>query len=333
MKAVSLRTGLSPHVLRVWEKRYGAVRPRRTDTNRRLYTEEEVVRLGHLAYLTRAGHSISQIASLPSEQLESMCGSEVTRRSAGPAATPAPADAGAQGWIQAGMQAVRESDQTKLETVFDEAGTGLGYSGLLEHVVVPLIQLTGEEWEAGTITAAQEHIASSLIRDYLARSIRPFSPSANAPHLLVTTPVGQIHELGAIVSAAMGRKLGWNVTYLGAALPAQEIAGAAIKNKSRAVALSIVYPPDDPDLPSELHELRRLLPEETVVLVGGRAVHGYSQTLSEIDARILQNFDQFKSELEILRKSRLYLGGETKNDPEHASPTSARSVTPQTDTK
>lgn len=302
MKAVSRRTGLSSHVLRIWEKRYGAVRPERTDTNRRRYSEKEVVRLECLALLTQAGHRISEIASLPLGQLEEMRAAEWAWTPAVPPAAPGLAGTGAPVWIEAGMTAVRDSDPAKLEAVFDAAGIALGYSGLLEQVVVPLIQRAGEEWQEGRITVAQEHAASSMIRDYLARSVRAFSPSGFAPQLLVATPLGQIHELGAVISAALARKMGWNVNYLGACLPATDIAGAAIKAKARAVALSIVYPPDDPGLPSQLAELRRLLPDGTELIVGGLAAPGYAETLREIGARTLGDFREFKGELENLRK-------------------------------
>ncbi|HUF62016.1 MAG TPA: MerR family transcriptional regulator [Verrucomicrobiales bacterium] len=67
VRVVSRRTGLSPHVLRVWERRYGAVAPQRSSGNRRLYSETELQRLESLAFLTRAAHAISQISSLNSK--------------------------------------------------------------------------------------------------------------------------------------------------------------------------------------------------------------------------------------------------------------------------
>ena len=74
----------------------------------------------------------------------------------------------------------------------------------------------------------------------------------NAPVLVVATPSGQLHELGALLVGAAAANLGWHVTYLGASLPAAEIAGAALQNRARAVALSLVYPEDDPTLEDEL---------------------------------------------------------------------------------
>ena len=72
MKIVVRRSGLTPHVIRVWERRYGAVIPLRTPTNRRLYSDADIERLRVLRHLTHAGHSISHIAQLPMEQLQSL---------------------------------------------------------------------------------------------------------------------------------------------------------------------------------------------------------------------------------------------------------------------
>ena len=72
IKAASRVTGLSPHLIRIWERRYGAVAPERTDTNRRLYSDAEIQRLNLLRLATGAGHSIGNIAKLPLGRLKSL---------------------------------------------------------------------------------------------------------------------------------------------------------------------------------------------------------------------------------------------------------------------
>src|SRR6187551_1036823 len=72
IKAVARRTGLTAHVIRIWEKRYGAVKPERTGTNRRLYSEEQIERLSLLREVTRSGHSIGPVAKLPLEKLRKL---------------------------------------------------------------------------------------------------------------------------------------------------------------------------------------------------------------------------------------------------------------------
>ena len=119
--------------------------------------------------------------------------------------------------------------------------------------------------------------------------------------LIVTTPAGQLHEIGALLVAAAAANLGWHVTYLGASLPAAEIAGAASQNRARAVALSVVYPEDDPLLEGELTRLRESLPVETPLLVGGRAMPAYREVLKKIGAIELTDLTHLLATLDSLR--------------------------------
>ena len=110
--------------------------------------------------------------------------------------------------------------------------------------------------------------------------------------------------------------MGWNVFYLGPSLPAEEIARAARRSEAIAVALSIVYPADDPQLPAELRRLRRFLPTATPLLVGGRSAVAYQTVLTEIGATLITNLPDLSSELESLRSKRLV----TEQNP-HENPT------------
>ena len=72
IKVVARRTGLSAHVIRIWEKRYGAMEPERTGTNRRLYSDEQIERLSLLREITQNGHSIGHVAKLPTDKLREL---------------------------------------------------------------------------------------------------------------------------------------------------------------------------------------------------------------------------------------------------------------------
>ena len=119
--------------------------------------------------------------------------------------------------------------------------------------------------------------------------------------LVVTTPAGQIHELGALLVGAAAN-LGWHVNYLGASLSAAEIAGAARQNRARAVALSLVYPEDDHRLDGELTRLHESLPPEVTLLVGGRAMPAYHDVLEKIGATQIADLTDLCATLDDLRK-------------------------------
>lgn len=281
IKIAARKSGLTAHVIRVWERRYDAVSPDRTDTNRRRYSEAEIERLTLLRAATHAGHNIGCIAKLPVEKLRELA-TEPTLASSMP--TGKGSGATATQTMEAAIGAIERLNSTELEETLGRAAVAFGQHGLLEKIIAPLAQKVGELWRDGIITAAHEHFASAVIRNYLFQSSKPYAANGAAPVLIVGTPAGQLHELGAVMVAAAANDLGWRVIYLGTSLPAVEIAGAAIQHQARAVAMSIVYPDDDPNLTQELYSLRKHLPAEIKLITGGRAAESYAATLEALGA-------------------------------------------------
>ena len=105
--------------------------------------------------------------------------------------------------------------------------------------------------------------------------------AASAPEIVVATPAGEVHELGALLAAVSARDLGWRVTYLGPNLPTEEIAACARNRCARAVALSVVYPMHCPVIQEKLRKIRGLLPESIALIVGGRAAESYSRQIQD----------------------------------------------------
>ncbi len=301
IKVVAQRTDLSAHVIRIWEKRYGAVEPERTETNRRLYSDEQIERLNLLHKITQQGHSIGNVAKMPTHNLREL--SEQSQADQNPPTRSPTATPTAETFLDECIIAVKALDTCGLEETLKRAMILLGAQSLLQRVVAPLIQTIGDLWSVGTLTAAHEHFASAIIRVFLGHAARPFAGTANAPVIIVATPLGQIHELGALLVAASAANLGWHVTYLGASLPAAEIVGAALQKKARAVALSLVYPGDDPQIAEELKWLHQLLPPDISLIVGGGAISNYHELLESIGALQVKDLVQLSPILNELRKN------------------------------
>jgi methanogenic corrinoid protein MtbC1 len=299
MKVVTRRTGLSPHVIRVWERRYGAVEPGRTESNRRRYSEADIARLQLLRNVTLAGHSISSVANLSSEELTALAQAETYTR-----IEPAPARDGAplpEDILAQCLALVKAMDLAGLDTALAQAEIGLSQPVLLEQVIAPLMRTIGDMWHDGALRVAHEHLATAVLRSFLGALRTTHAANEAAPALVVTTPAAQLHEIGALLVAATAASQGWRIIYLGPNLPAVEIAAAVAEVQARAVALSIVYPSDDPHLPGELRRLRALLPDSAAVLTGGRAVGAYSSVLNEIGALVADDMSQVRSQLDALR--------------------------------
>lgn len=316
IKTVAWQTGLSPHVIRAWEKRYQTVQPTRSEGKQRLYSTADIERLTVLRQATEAGFSIGTIASLPTESVQALLTKAVgTQRVLDSAETgqtdlvkiglplsfvdPGMEEIG--GFLDGAFEAVLRMDAERLEGLLERASVSLGQMRLLSDLVVPLVERIGEGWIKGQVKVAQEHVATAVLRTFLGHIARPIALHPRAPVLVVTTPSGQHHELGAIIVAAAATGIGWRVVYGGACLPAEEIASMAIEQRARAVGLSVVHPTDDPALSLELQLLRRLLPPSTPILVGGRASAAYQAEIDAVGAMRVGSLESLRQLLNQLR--------------------------------
>jgi methylmalonyl-CoA mutase cobalamin-binding subunit len=123
----------------------------------------------------------------------------------------------------------------------------------------------------------------------------------SGPLVLTTTPINQQHEFGALMVSVAAASIGWRSIYLGPNLPAEDIAAIANQRKADAVAISIVYPPDDPRLNMELKTLRLLLDDRVRIISGGRSSSAYMKTLAEIGAIAVGDLTDLKEKLNAIR--------------------------------
>ena len=300
---VSRRTGLKPDVIRAWERRYGAITPYRTGTNRRLYTDEDVERLILLRQATLSGRQIGQIGGLLTEELRELVSldQEAIANAPRPVRHREPRAENGGSLLAAALAAVEALDGQELQYSLERAMVELTQRKMIEELIVPLLVQIGDRWEHGTLRVTHEHLASAVISSLLTNIQATAVAADKAPAILVASPVRQFHELGGLMAAAAAASEGWKVTYLGANLPAEEIAAAALQKGAGVIALSIVYPADDPHLERELTRLRRMLGDGPHLIAGGRAAPSYRPVLDAISGHLVEDIQSFRSALRRLR--------------------------------
>lgn len=302
IQVVARRTGLSPDLLRAWEKRYEVVEPGRSEGGRRLYSDEDIEHLRLLRRASRAGRRIGRIAEMSVEELAELV-REDEREEIGVESEPRVGEeAAAAEYLEASVAAARNLDGRMMEAVLNRAMISLSIPVMINRVASPLMQQLGDLWSHGETSPANEHFASAALRRVLGKVLEAAEPTGSAPQLLVTTPTRAVHEFGALFVAAMAAASGWRVLYLGNDLPAQDIAEAARTAGVDAVALSIVYVPEGVDMVNELKELRLRLPATVPILVGGSAVQAFEETLEEIEALRLESLDELRNTLASLSR-------------------------------
>jgi MerR family transcriptional regulator, light-induced transcriptional regulator len=314
MRVVTRRTGLSADLLRAWERRYEVVRPARSESGRRLYSDADLERLRLLYRATLAGRSIGQVAGLSTDALATL----VRQDAAADAEANAVAELASEGvqssvphgpplaadYLVDCLRAVERLDAPALEATLRRGAVALPVASFLEGLVVPLLERIGTRWREGTLRPVHGHLVTAVLRRVLDRLTETASSPVASPNLVVATLTGQVHEFGALLAAAVAATEGWRVTYLGADLPAEDIAEAAARTRARAAALSLVYPAGDPAVADELRRLRTALPKDVALVVGGAESSAYASVLDEIGAVWLGGLADFRAQLRTLRRGR-----------------------------
>lgn len=258
-------TGVTTHAIRVWERRYGAMSPVRTPGGARLYTDHDVQRLRLVKKLLGRGYTISAIAKLDMAALSLLAPAEAVTASVAP-----DTDARARAAIEEILSAIAELDLERAGRSLAQATNSFSPHDLVTRVVAPVLDEIGTRWQSGEICVAAEHAASAMLRTQLG-TLLAAQPVSNKPPIVCTTPAGEQHELGALLVAVMVAMHGRRAVYLGANLPAEQIAEAARLSRAGGVALSLVGVPAE-DARRELGLLCKALPPGVEVLIGGRRV-------------------------------------------------------------
>jgi MerR family transcriptional regulator, light-induced transcriptional regulator len=264
---LSRRVGVSPHVLRAWERRYGLLDPVRSHSGQRLYTPADESRVRRMRELMAEGFS-----------------AQVAARSAG-APPPAPAlpsaDTAALEAVTAALDgALMGLDATAAHTAFDRLLAGYALDTVMGDAILPLFARIGDRWACGDTTVAQEHFASALVAGRLQALTRGWD-RGSGPRAIAACPPGERHDLGLLCFALALRDRGWRIAYLGQDTPVHALADTAARLAPDLVVLSAVCPKPLAGAARALAELARAHP----LAIGG---HGASRALAErLNARLL----------------------------------------------
>lgn len=303
MKVVLRRTGLKADLVRAWERRYEAVTPSRSGSGRRLYSDSDVQRLQLLRQAVEAGRRIGDVASLPVDDLERLV--EEDFQAERDRSLPLPSQNGqptGEATIDTLMSLLRRSDAIGFERALRIAERQRTPREYVDLLISPLVVRIGSASRNGELRIFQEHLATAVLRGRLSCLLLELQERNDGPRLILTTPVGQIHELGALIAGVVAAAEGWSVLYLGVNLPAEEIAAAARQQRARLVALSLVHPADDHGLVHELRRLRQMLPQEVPICLGGRAAAPYFGAMK--DRKQVYRFDSMSGFVDELRRRR-----------------------------
>ena len=223
---LSRRVGVTPELLRAWERRYGLMQPVRSAGGFRLYSEADEARVRRMASHLEAGLSAAQAARAALEQSDS---AEVHS-----AASPAESAAALE-------EALASYDEQGAHGVFDRSLATFSTDAVLVDIVMPVLRSLGERWAAGQLTIAQEHFATNVLRGRLLGVARGWGRGAG-PIALLACPPGEQHDLPLLLFGIPLREAGWRIVFLGAETPISTVERAVAVVAPRAVVLSAARP-------------------------------------------------------------------------------------------
>ena len=242
------RTGVSPELLRAWERRYGLLQPIRTEGGFRLYTVEDEERVARMRRALDDGLSAAEAARRALAQRPPIEGllDDARHRL---------------------LLAVRNYDETTVHGVLDEALAGFALETVLRELILPALREVGDEWERGELEVGQEHFASNIFRERLLGLARLWD-RGSGPLAILACPPGERHDIGLIAFGLLLRSHGWRILFLGADTPLETLERTVAANPARLVVVASM---DSARLEAERDGLRRLSRSAPLVLSGSGA--------------------------------------------------------------
>lgn len=226
--ALSKRVGVSAHVLRAWETRYGLFAPERSTGGYRLYSEDDVRKVRRMQAQLAAGLSAAQAARAVLTETE-------------PAGSTA-------GWAATGTdafetlrRALDDLDERAAQNVLDQLFSTLSVEAAIRDVLMPLLNDLGSRWARREVSIGQEHFASNLLRSRLAAMASGWG-AGNGRKALLACPPGERHDIALLSFGLVLRRSGWRVTYLGADTPMADVEQAIARFEPDLVMLSAIDP-------------------------------------------------------------------------------------------
>lgn len=263
---LSRRVGLSDHVLRAWETRYGLLHPFRSSGGYRLYSEADAERIRRMQEHLAAGLSAAEAAQA------------VLAEAPGP-----PAGSGSLGVGELAV-ALRETleafDEPGAQAVLDRLLSDLSLPTVLRDVVMPYLRDLGDRWEDGTASVAQEHFASFVLRGRLAGLARGWG-EGRGPRALLACPPYELHDLALMVFGIVLNRYGWRIDYLGTSTPMAELVRAAEATAPQLVVVAASTPEALEPVRDELSALAARFP---LALAGAGAT---AELTAQVGARHL----------------------------------------------
>jgi methanogenic corrinoid protein MtbC1 len=281
IKEISILSGIKAHTIRIWEKRYKMFTPERTDTNIRRYSDSDLKLALNASLLINMGYKISRIANMAEEEISSI----VSKGNKYTSPPPVP-----EALFISAINFDKESFLNKITESVDQRGLEWTF----ENLVVPFQKRIGLLWLTGTITPAQEHFASNILREFLIKSSLDLTPNSQKKEkILFFLPEGEMHELGLLYFNSIANIEGYQTIYLGQNVPIEDVTELALKHNVKYLFTSITMSLPKTELMNFLNAILTSIPEVKLLVTGNL----FEQSEDSLPSKIVKisSAEQFRN--------------------------------------
>jgi methanogenic corrinoid protein MtbC1 len=235
LKAVMHEVGISAATLRAWELRYGLPKPQRTSGGHRLYSRQDIDLLKWLVARQAEGLSISHAVELWKAQKPARQGDYLPsgRQVIEPVAGESTFDELRQQWVMACIA----FDDMQANRVLDQAFSLAAPETICVEVLQKGLVHIGQLWYRGESSVQQEHFASAIAARRLNSLLQSTVPPSRTGRIIVACPPGEAHDFILLIVSFFLRRAGWDVVFLGANVPLQDL-NATVQATSPILVIS-----------------------------------------------------------------------------------------------
>lgn len=213
IKDIETLSGIKAHTIRIWEQRYNFLKPQRTETNIRYYSNEELKTILNIALLNKYGFKISHIDRMPPAEIKEKI------------LSLGDAKAVQERIVNELVKEMIDMDLERFEKILNSYIVSKGIERTVIQIIFPFLEKTGILWQTGHIHPAQEHLVTNMIRQKLIVGIEScISPVILDKTVLLFLPEGEYHELGLLFMYYLVKSRGARAIYLGANVPVKDVA-------------------------------------------------------------------------------------------------------------
>lgn len=270
IKDLEQLTGIKAHTIRIWEKRYALLEPARTSTNIRHYSSDDLKKLLNISILNKNGYKISRIAEFSNVEISEKV-IELTSR-----------NSEAENKIQALIMAMFQLNFQKFEKLLTISYINRGFENTFNEIITPFLIKVGYLWQTGTITPAQEHFATEIIRRKITVAIDGILANSNetSKKFILFLPEGEQHEIGLLYCYYQLKKQNHQITYLGSSVPFSSIDEINIMHQHDFLVTSFTASHTTEQIKAYLQQLSDNFSNQKII-VSGSQMELYNQPLPE----------------------------------------------------